>query len=112
MNSQRFKNHFKKYLVFLFLLLFTTHYSLSTDVFALDVKRTVLPNGLIVLHSEKHNLPIVMVTLLVKASQLNEPKDKAGLANLTADLLTEGTKNRKSTDISDEIEFIGASLYV
>jgi len=53
-----------------------------------------------------------MVTLLVKASQLNEPKDKAGLANLTAELLTEGTKNRKSTDISDEIEFIGASLYV
>ena len=112
MNSQQFKNHLKKYLVFLFLLLFTTHYSLSTDVFALDVKRTVLPNGLIVLHSEKHNLPIVMVTLLVKASQLNEPKDKAGLANLTAELLTEGTKNRKSTDISDEIEFIGASLYV
>jgi len=111
-NSQQFKNHFKKYLVFLFLLLSTIHCSLSTDVFALDVKRTVLPNGLIVLHSEKHNLPIVMVTLLVKASQLNEPKDKAGLANLTAELLTEGTKNRKSTDISEEIEFIGASLDV
>ncbi len=112
MNSQQFKNHFKKYLVFLFLLLSTIHCSLSTDVFALDVKRTVLSNGLTILHSEKHNLPIVMVTLLVKASQLNEPKDKAGLANLTAELLTEGTKNRKSTDISDEIEFIGASLYV
>ncbi len=110
MNNQQFKNHFKKYL--LFLLLFTIHYSLSTDVFALDVKRTVLPNGLIVLHSEKHNLPIVMVTLLVKASQLNEPKDRAGLANLTSELLTEGTKNRKSTDISEEIEFIGASLDV
>jgi len=78
--------------------------------FAFDVKRTILPNGLIVLHSEKHNLPIVMITLLVKASQLNEPKEKAGLANLTAELLTEGTKNRKSTAISEEIEFIGASL--
>jgi zinc protease len=111
-NNQQFKNHFKKYLVFLFLLLSIIHCSLSTDVFALDVKRTVLSNGLTILHSEKHNLPIVMVTLLVKASQLNEPKDKAGLANLTAELLTEGTKNRKSTDISDEIEFIGASLYV
>jgi len=51
-----------------------------------------------------------MVTLLVKASQLNEPKDKAGLANLTAELLLEGTKHRKSTDISEEIEFLGASL--
>jgi zinc protease len=53
-----------------------------------------------------------MVTLLIKVSPLNEPKDKAGLANLTAELLTEGTKNRSSTDISEEIEFIGASLDV
>ncbi|MEW6162529.1 MAG: pitrilysin family protein [Nitrospirota bacterium] len=102
--------------------LLTIYCLLATDVFALDVnpvrdsvsngvKRTVLPNGLIVLHSEKHSLPIVMVMLLVKASPLNEPKDKAGLSNLTAELLTEGTKHRKSTDISEEIEFIGASLY-
>ncbi len=76
--------------------------------FAFDVKRTTLPNGLTVLHSGKHSLPIVMVTLLIKAGQLNEPK--AGLANLTAELLTEGTKNRKSTEINEEVEFIGASL--
>src|SRR4030066_1260560 len=101
-----------KSLITTILMLFTVCCLLSTNVFALDVKRTVLPNGLVVLHSEKHSLPVVMVTLLVKASQLNEPKDKAGLANLNAELLTEGTKNRKSTDISDEIEFIGASLYV
>ncbi|MDI6890718.1 MAG: pitrilysin family protein [Thermodesulfovibrionales bacterium] len=90
--------------------LLTIYCLLATDVFALDVKRTVLPNGLIVLHSEKHSLPIVMVTLLVKASPLNEPKDKAGLSNLTAELLTEGTKHRNSLEISEEIDFIGASL--
>lgn len=92
------------------LLLFAINYSLLTDVYALDIKRNVLPDGLTVLHVERHNLPIVMVTLLVKASPLNEPPDKAGLASLTAELLTEGTMKRKSTDISEEIEFIGASL--
>ena len=81
-----------------------------TDVLALNAKRSVLPNGLIVLHSENHSLPIVMVTLLVKAGQISEPKDKAGLANLVAELLTEGTKHRTARDISEEIEFIGASL--
>jgi zinc protease len=97
--------------VFLFIfLLITIHCSLLTDVHALDIKRTVLPNGLTVLHVERHNLPIVMVTLLVKASPLDEPPEKAGLANLTAELLTEGTKKRKATDISEDIEFIGASL--
>ncbi len=92
--------------------LFTFYFLLPTDVYAINVNKTVLPNGLVVLHSEKHSLPIVMVTLLIKASPLNEPKDKAGLANLTAELLAEGTKNRSSTDISEEIEFIGASLDV
>lgn len=78
--------------------------------FALDVKRHVLPNGLTVLHVERHNLPIVTVTLLIKAGPFYEPAQKAGLANLTAELLTEGTKKRKAKDISEEIEFIGASL--
>src|SRR4030043_1449764 len=93
-----------------FLLIVTANCLLPTNAFALNVNKTILPNGLVVLHSEEHSLPILMVTLLVKASPLNEPKDKAGLANLTAEILLEGTRHRKSTDISEEIEFLGASL--
>ena len=92
------------------LMLFAVFCFLPTNVFALNVNRTILPNGLVVLHSENHSLPIVMVTLIIKAGQINEPAEKAGLANLTAELLTEGTRNRKSRDISEEIDFIGASL--
>lgn len=106
------KKKLRKIIFLLWFLLLISHFLFPTYISALDVKKTVLPNGLTVLHSEKHSLPIVMVTLLVKASQLNEPKEKAGLANLTAELLTEGTKGRRSTDISEEIEFIGASLDV
>ena len=83
---------------------------ISPCAYALDVSRTILPNGLLVLHSEKHALPIVMLTLLIKAGQMNEPADKAGLAHLTAELLTEGTKHRNSLEISEDIEFIGASI--
>lgn len=112
MNRQRFKNHLKKYLVSLFFLLVTINCSLSTDVYALDVKRTVLPSSLVLLHSENHGLPVVMITLIVKAGQMQEQKEKAGLANLAAELLTEGTKNRTSKEISEETDFIGASLDV
>lgn len=104
MTSERFKK------LILICLLLIAYCLFSSHADAFDVKRTVLPNGLIVLHSAKHSLPIVMVTLLVKASPLDEPEEKAGLANLVAKLLTEGTMKRKSTDISEEIEFIGASL--
>jgi zinc protease len=107
--SEKLRKQKKVHLLF-FLSLFTIYFSLFTDVHALDIKKTVLPNGLTVLHVERRTLPIVMVTLLVKASPLDEPPEKAGLANLTAELLTEGTKTRKATDISEEIEFIGASL--
>jgi len=77
---------------------------------AVDVTRTRLPNGLIVLHSENHNLPIVMITLVVKAGQIHEPAEKAGTANLVAELLAEGTINRSSKIISEQVDFIGASL--
>lgn len=91
-------------------ILLTVFCLFSSNAHALNVNKTVLPNGLVLLHSENHNLPIVMVTLIVKAGQIREPEEKAGLANLTAELLTEGTKNRKSRDISEETDFIGASL--
>ncbi len=83
---------------------------LPTESHALAAKRTVLPNGLTVLHSENHSLPIVMVTLIIKSGQIDEPANKSGLANLIAELLTEGTKNRPSKTIAEEIDFIGASL--
>src|SRR3990172_4521620 len=83
---------------------------LSTAAFALEVRRETLKNGLTLLHVERHNLPLVMATLLVKASPIDEPEDLAGLSNLTASLLDEGTKTRTSTQISEEIEFIGASI--
>jgi zinc protease len=102
--SEQFKN------IVLISLLLAVFCLLTVDAFALNTKRTVMPNGLTVLHSENHNLPIVMVTLLVKAGQRYEAKEKAGLANLSAELLSEGTKNRSSREISEEIDFIGASL--
>lgn len=84
----------------------------SNDAHALDIKKQDTPNGLKVLHVERHNLPAVMLTLLIKASPLNEPQDRAGTAYLTSSMLMEGTSKRTSSEINEEIEFIGASLDV
>ena len=72
--------------------------------------RAVLANGMTLLHSEKTGLPIVTVVVAIKAGSVAETAEKAGLANLTADLLNEGTKKRSSKEISDAIEFVGGSL--
>jgi zinc protease len=82
----------------------------AVHAFALEVDRSVLANGLTVLHAERDNLPIVKVALLVKTGSFDEPAQKAGLANLTAALLKSGTTTRSATQIDSEIEFLGADL--
>jgi len=75
-------------------------------------KRIVLDNGMVLLLSERHELPVVNVNMAIRAGGLNEPADKPGLAELTASLLTQGTENRSAGQISSEIDFIGGSLGV
>ncbi len=53
--------------------------------------RTVTANGMTVLFLEQHFLPTVEIHALIKVGSAQDPPDKAGLANLTASLLDEGT---------------------
>ena len=73
-------------------------------------ERHQLPNGLVWLFSEQRSLPLVRVNLLIKGGELCDPPDKAGLANLTALLLTQGTKKRSASEIAREVDFLGARL--
>lgn len=73
-------------------------------------KRIVLENGMVLLLSERHTIPSVTINMLIKAGQISEPSDKAGLAHITAGLLTEGTKKRSSSQIAEEIEFVGGGI--
>jgi len=73
-------------------------------------KRTVLNNGMVLLTSEQRALPMVSIELLIDAGSRYEPADQAGLANLTSKLLIYGTKQRTAVQISDTLDFIGASL--
>jgi zinc protease len=72
--------------------------------------RTKLPNDLVWLFSQQSELPLVTLELIIKAGTLEEPNGKAGLANLTASLLLNGTKSRSSAKIAEELDFMGAHL--
>lgn len=69
-----------------------------------------LASGLKVRLVEYHRLPIVALHLVVDAGAVHDPKDRPGLASFTAAMMTEGTKRRSATQISDDLGFIGASL--
>lgn len=73
-------------------------------------ERQVLENGLTLLVRSSPALPIVTIKATVQAGSLWESKEHAGLANLTALLLTRGTTTRTAAQIDESVDFIGASL--
>lgn len=73
-------------------------------------KRAELDNGMVLLTSEQRALPMVSIDLLIDAGSRYDEPTQEGVANLTARLLTYGTRRRSAVQISDALDFIGASL--
>lgn len=69
-----------------------------------------LDNGLRVLVVEKDGLPLASARLNFNVGVADEPPGKAGLASMTAALLTQGTTTRTAPRIATEIEQLGASI--
>lgn len=86
----------------------------TTSGYAADISPTKLTtaNGMTVLVLEQHFLPIVEIHALIKAGSAQDPPEKAGLANLVASLLDEGTTTRSSKQLAEQIDFVGGSLEV
>ncbi len=73
------------------------------------VERT-LRNGLRVIVVEHHAAPLVAAQMLVKNGGEVDPANLSGLADMTAELLTKGTKTRTAPQIAQEIEALGGEL--
>src|SRR5215813_257706 len=74
--------------------------------------RTVLDNGAILLVAERPGIPMVVMNMVFKTGAAADPEAKAGLANLTASLLTRGTKGHSTQSLAEELDFLGAALNV
>lgn len=79
---------------------------------AADIKpvRFTTPNGMTVLVLEQPYLPIIQFHALVKVGSAQDSSGKAGLANLVASLLDEGTTTRTAGQIAEQIDFVGGAL--
>lgn len=75
------------------------------------VKESRLRNGLTVAVIERRNVPLVTIHLLVKAGSELENMKRAGLANITASMLTKGAGKRTASQIAEEIEFLGGTIF-
>lgn len=70
-----------------------------------------LPNGLRVFVVTDQKEPAVAARLVVmSAGSIKDPRDRPGVAAMTANLLTQGSQKRSAKDIADAIDFVGGSL--
>jgi zinc protease len=80
--------------------------------FALEIKRSTLSNGAVLLVSEEHQLPMVTLSIAFDAGARRDPKGKEGLAELTSRCLSQGTKQLTSTEFDQKVDFMGSAVGV
>jgi zinc protease len=73
-------------------------------------EKIVLKNGLTVLLLEKHGVPLIAFSAMIKTGAAADPAGQAGLASVTAALLRKGTATRTAQQFSADLDFIGASF--
>jgi zinc protease len=74
------------------------------------LQRATLSNGLKVIVAERHEVPLVQLTLASDAGFASDILSAPGTANLAMQVLTDGTRTRNALQISDELALLGATL--
>jgi zinc protease len=86
--------------------------TLSPPSFAIEIKPMKLSSGATLLVSEQHQLPMVTMSIAFDAGTRRDPAGKAGLAELAANALTQGTKQLSVDQFNQKVDFMGSSISV
>ena len=74
------------------------------------IAESILANGMTLVTARTGNVPIATMTMVFRGGAATDPRGKAGLATLAADLATRGTATRSAQQIATELESLGASI--
>jgi zinc protease len=75
-----------------------------------ESQRFELVNGLKVILSERHSIPVVRLNLILDAGYATDQSGIPGTAELAMAMLDEGTTRRTALQISEELALLGAGL--
>lgn len=78
----------------------------------LDIWESETENGLKIYGLEDAELPLVRFEMLIEGGRWLDPLEKAGRANLLAELLTKGTKARTTAELEEALALLGAEIEV
>ena len=69
-------------------------------------------NGLQIIATKNSETPTISLLLSIEGGPLLDPKEKAGLASLTASLMNEGTSNYIKEELSNELAKLGSDISI
>ena len=74
------------------------------------LQRATLSNGLKVVLAERHEVPVVQLSLIVDAGHAADSLAKPGTSNLALSMISNGTKSRDALQIAARAEQLGAEI--
>jgi zinc protease len=86
-------------------------YGESPELNIPKVWKQELDSGMKVFGIENEEVPLVQFEIQIAGGLLLEHKDKVGVSNLLANLMTKGTKNKTPEALENAIESLGARIY-
>jgi predicted Zn-dependent peptidase len=75
-----------------------------------NLRRTVLPNGLIILTEQMDHLRSVAMGVWIKSGSRCEPAETNGISHFVEHMLFKGTRSRSAQHIAREMDSIGGNL--
>src|ERR1041384_6367509 len=75
-----------------------------------NIRREVLPNGLIVLPEEIPPLRSVSIGVWIKTGSRHEDAEYNGISHFVEHMVFKGTKNRSAEDIARQVDSIGGNM--
>ncbi len=82
----------------------------GADVSLPDYERVALPNGTVLLLSEKHDVPLIGLEAIVRGGAITDPDGLNGTASLLADVMQHGAGERDAAAFAEAIEAVGGDL--
>jgi zinc protease len=97
-------------MVFAVVCSFTTTVSASNAVKTPDFEKMKLDNGVTLLLMERHDVPLIAFTAVIRGGALCDPQDRLGTASLLAGLLEKGAGRRDANAFAETVASVGGSI--
>lgn len=86
-------------------------YGTSPELNIPEVWNETLSSGIELYGIENDEVPLVQFQMNIRGGLLLENKDKVGVSNLLAQLMTKGTATKSTAELEEAIEKLGANIY-